>query len=63
MKHHHNYKWMRPALFVLGGALVGLAVYFLAEAVGGSSVIASNPVRGMIYLGLAGWLLSHSHPE
>ena len=59
MKYQKNYNWIRPVLFILAGMLVGLAVYFLAGCPNGNCVITSNPIRSMVYLGLAGWLLSH----
>ena len=51
-------KWIRPALFILGGALVGLAYYYFVGCTTGSCVITSNPVNSMIYMGLIGWLIS-----
>ena len=51
-------KWLRPALFTLGGALVGLAYYNFVGCATGSCVITSNPISSMLYMGLIGWLLS-----
>ncbi len=50
--------WIRPALFTLGGALAGLAYYFLIGCSTGSCAITSNPVSSMLYMGLIGWLIS-----
>ena len=51
-------KWLRPALFVLGGALVGLGWYMLVGCSTGACVITSSPLRSMAYMALVGWLLS-----
>lgn len=51
-------KWIRPALFILGGALVGFAYYYFVGCTTGSCAITSNPVNSMIYMRLVGWLLS-----
>ena len=51
-------KWIRPALFTLVGALVGLGVYYFVGCSTGSCPITSNPVRSMAYMGLVGWLFS-----
>ena len=51
-------KWLRPALFILGGALVGLAYYALVGCSTGACAITSSPFRSMVYMGLIGWLLS-----
>lgn len=51
-------KWLRPAVFTLGGALVGLGYYVLVGCSTGSCAITSSPVRSMVYVGLIGWLLS-----
>lgn len=51
-------KRMRPALFTLSGALVGLGYYALAGCSTGSCVITSSPFISMAYMGLIGWLLS-----
>lgn len=57
MKKHVR-KWLRPILFILGGALVGLAYYSLAGCSTGACIITSNPIVTMIYMGIVGWLLS-----
>jgi len=51
-------KCIRPALFTLGGTLVGLAYYYFVGCTTGGCAITSNPVNSMIYMGLIGWLLS-----
>ena len=51
-------KYLRPTLFVLGGALVGLGYYAVVGCSSGSCAIASNPVNSMAYMGLVGGLLS-----
>lgn len=51
-------KWLRPALFILGGALVGLVYYALVGCSTGTCAITSSPLRSMVYMGLVGWLLS-----
>lgn len=53
-------KWLRPALFTLGGALVGLGYYVLVGCSTGSCAITSSPLRSMVYMGLIGWLLSNA---
>lgn len=51
-------KGVRPALFVLGGALLGLGYYHFVGCATGSCAITANPVSAMVYMGLIGWLLS-----
>ena len=51
-------KWLRPALFTLGGALTGLGYYYTVGCSAGSCPITSNPIITMLYMGLIGWLLS-----
>lgn len=51
-------KWLRPALFILGGGLVGLGYYYLFGCSTGSCVITSSPLTSMAYMALVGWLLS-----
>lgn len=51
-------KWLRPALFTLGGALVGLGYYTLVGCSTGSCAISSNPIYSVLYMALIGWLLS-----
>ena len=53
-----NKKWIRPALFTMGGALAGLAYYHFIGCASGSCPITSSPVGSMLYMGLIGWLLS-----
>ncbi len=51
-------KWLKPALFVLGGVLVGYLYYRFVGCASGTCAIASNPWMSMGYMGLVGWLLS-----
>ena len=51
-------KWLRPALFTLGGALVGLVYYNLVGCSTGTCAITSSPFTSMTYMALVGWLLS-----
>ncbi len=51
-------RWLRPALFVLGGALAGLVYYYAVGCSTGSCVITSSPLTSMAYLGVVGFLLS-----
>jgi len=51
-------KWIRPVLFTLGGALVGLAYYRFIGCASGSCPITSSPFGSMLYMGLVGWLVS-----
>ena len=44
-------KWMKPALFTLGGALVGLGYYLVAGCPTGSCIITSSPFTSMAYMG------------
>lgn len=57
MKKHMK-RWLRPALFILGGALVGLGYYALVGCSTGSCAITSSPFTSMAYMALVGWLLS-----
>ena len=57
MKKHMK-KWLRSALFILGGALAGLGYYALVGCSTGSCAITSSPLNSMVYMGLIGWLLS-----
>ena len=54
----HLKKWLRPALFTLGGALAGLLYYKLVGCAAGTCAITASPVSSMLYMGLIGWLLS-----
>ncbi len=51
-------KILRQLLFTAGGALAGLIYYYAVGCSSGSCVITSNPLSSMLYLGLAGLLLS-----
>lgn len=51
-------RWLRPALFTLGGALVGLAYYAFVGCATGTCPITASPITSMAYMGLIGWLLS-----
>ena len=51
-------KWLRPFLFTVGGALVGLVYYYAVGCSTGSCPITSNPIITMIYMGVVGLLLS-----
>ena len=51
-------KWIRPALFTLGGVFAGLGYYYFVGCSTGSCPITSSPVRSMAYMALLGWLLS-----
>ena len=57
MKHILKRK-LRCVLFILGGALAGLAYYYLIGCATGSCPITANPITTMLYTGLVGWLLS-----
>lgn len=50
--------WLRPLLFTLAGAAVGLAYYALVGCSTGTCMITANPFASMAYMGLMGWLLS-----
>ena len=50
--------WLRPALFILGGALAGLGYYALVGCSTGACAITSSPFTSIIYMALVGWLLS-----
>ena len=51
-------KWLRPFLFTVGGALVGLGYYYAVGCSTGSCPITLNPIITMIYMGVVGLLLS-----
>lgn len=51
-------KWLRPALFTLGGGLAGLGYYYLVGCSTEACVITSSPFTSMAYMALMGWLLS-----
>ena len=50
--------WLRPLLFTIGGALVGIGYYYAVGCSTGSCPITSNPIITMIYMGVVGLLLS-----
>ena len=50
--------WIRPLLFTIVGALVGLGYYYVVVCSTGSCPITSNPIITMIYMGVVGLLLS-----
>ena len=50
--------WIRPLLFTIVGALVGLGYYYVVGCSTGSCPITSNPIITMIYMGVVGLLLS-----
>lgn len=52
------WKWLRPVLFTLGGALAGLGYYSLAGCSTGTCFITSSSFTSMGYMALIGWLLS-----
>lgn len=51
-------KWLKPVLFTLGGALVGLAYYDLVGCNNGTCPLTSTLWSTMLYTGIIGWLLS-----
>ena len=55
-----NSRLRRALLFTLGGALVGLAYYFIVGCKTGTCVITANPFTSMAYMGLVGLFLSGS---
>ena len=50
-------QWLRPALFILAGAGVGLIYYRFFGCASGCA-ITSNPLAIALYMGLVGWLIS-----
>ncbi len=50
--------WLKPILFIAGGALIGLAYYYFVGCSTGTCPLTSNPWISMVYMGLVGWLLS-----
>ena len=50
-------RWLRPLLFVGGGAVVGLLYYRFFGCTSGCA-ITSSPWVTMAYMGVIGWLLS-----
>ncbi|MBP3370433.1 MAG: hypothetical protein J6L85_06745 [Clostridia bacterium] len=51
-------KLLRPLLFTIGGALVGLIYYYAVGCSTGSCPITSSPTVTVIYMGTIGLLLS-----
>ena len=51
-------KCLKPFLFTIGGALVGLGYYYAVDCSTGSCPITSNLIIIMIYMGVVGLLLS-----
>ena len=42
-------KWLRPVLFTLGGALMGLGYYALVGCSTGSCAITASPVNTILF--------------
>lgn len=51
-------KLMRPVLFTLIGALLGLGYYYVVGCSTGTCAITSSPLSSMVYVGLIGLVLS-----
>jgi len=51
-------KLLRPLLFGVGGALIGLVYYLLVGCPDGACAITSNPINSMVYLGIIGVVFS-----
>lgn len=51
-------KWLRPLLFVTGGALLGFAYYYFIGCQSGTCPITSNPLMSTAYGAFIGVLLS-----
>ena len=51
-------KWLKPVLFIVGGALVGLAYYYLVGCSTRACSLTSNLFITMAYMGFIGWLFS-----
>lgn len=51
-------KWIRPVFFAAGGMLAGYLYYRFVGCSTGTCAITSNPANSMLYMGLAGLLLS-----
>lgn len=58
MKTIKTKKLIRPALFIIGGAMVGLVYYLAVGCPTGTCAITSSPVNSMLYMGAVGALLS-----
>ena len=57
MAKSKHWRWLRPVLFIGGGALAGLAYYRFFGCTTGCA-ITSSPWRAMLYMALVGWLVS-----
>ena len=53
-----NRTWLRPLLFIIGGALAGLIYYLTIGCESGTCPITSNPWITASYTGFIGYLLS-----
>ena len=51
-------KLLRPALFGVGGATIGLVYYLLVGCPDGACAITSSPINSMVYLGIIGVVFS-----
>ena len=51
-------RWIRPALFTLGGALAGLAYYYFIGCASGSCHITSSPFGSMLYMAMNNFMVS-----
>ncbi len=49
---------IHPLLFALGGALVGLAYYYVVGCSSGACAITSSPLNSMLYMAIMGLFLS-----
>ena len=52
--------FIRPAIFIALGALVGYIYYLMVGCESGTCVISSNPFNSMAYFGFLGLLMSGS---
>lgn len=50
-------KYLRPMLFIIAGALLGLGYYYLLGC-SGNCAVTSSPWATMIYVGIIGGLFS-----
>ena len=51
---------IRPAVFIIIGALVGYIYYLMVGYESGTCVISSSPINSMAYFGFLGLLMSGS---
>ncbi len=58
MTHSKSPKWLRPLLFVTGGAILGFAYYYFIGCQSGACPITSNPWISTAYGAFIGVLLS-----